>query len=68
MMTLVDDYQEELAVVKAGGSFETKATEYLKDLVSNIRSRFPQICLFWGISTLLMLALHKYLSLLHCLV
>ena len=43
MMTLADDYQEELAVVKAGGSFEMKATEYLKELISNIRSRFPQI-------------------------
>ena len=45
MMMLVDDYQEQLASVKAGGIFETKATGYLKELIANIGTtcRFPQI-------------------------
>ena len=43
MMTLENDYQEELAAVKAGGMFERKASEYLTELLSNIRNRFPHI-------------------------
>ena len=42
MLTVVDQYPEELAAVKET-NFDRKAVHYLQELLSSIRNRFPQI-------------------------
>ena len=42
MMKLVKEYPDELVSVK-GGTFEAQATQYLTNLLSNIRNGFPQM-------------------------
>ena len=43
MMMLEDDYEEELEAVRERGIFERRASEYLTELLSNIKGRFPQM-------------------------
>ena len=43
MMMLEDNYEEELEAVREKRIFERRASEYLTELQSNIKRRFPQM-------------------------
>lgn len=42
MLTVIKDYPEELAAVKET-NFDTNAACYIKELISSIKNRFPNI-------------------------